>query len=471
MEKIHPLIKARKQMKIVKLILSALLPVAIAGCASTNPKAAFNGVSQNVTARTGVSVQWWRDNSSSNEITEAIVPLLNTNLTAQTAVTIALLNNRSLQAEFEEIGISQADLAQASRLHNIEIAGSWRFPDRPPSAVDAEYSAAGDLLDLLTLPARKKVAARNLEQTKLQVADKVLELAAETQTAFYDLQAQLDLTNRLSAIVALNDAAADFAQRQYNAGDISELELNNQQASAAQSQLELMQARSRAQMQREQLNRLMGLAGTQTNWQITDQLPSLPTNEPPMSNLESLAVKQRLDLAAAREQVESVAAALRLKEHTRFIPGATIGVDTERTPDGQRVTGPTLDLELPLFDQGQPAVARLAAEYRQAQDNYQALSVNVRSEVRQARDALLAAREAAEFSEQHLLPLQAKILRKTLLQYNAMQESTYDLLLAKQNEETATQEYVASLRDYWIARAELGRAVGGRLTETSNTTR
>ncbi|HUZ07072.1 MAG TPA: TolC family protein, partial [Candidatus Paceibacterota bacterium] len=179
---------------------------------------------------------------------------------------------------------------------------------------------------------------------------------------------------------------------------------------------------------------------------------------------------QRLDLAAARSQTGSIAAALRLKEHTRFIPGLTVGVDTERTPDGQRVTGPTLDLELPLFDQGQPAVARLMAEYRQARDNYQALEVNVRSEVRQSRDALISAREAAEFSGEHLLPLQAKILHETLLQYNAMQKSSYDLLLAKQREETVVQEYVTSLRDYWITHAQLERAVGGRLSLNAENT-
>jgi outer membrane protein, heavy metal efflux system len=472
-EKFHLPTKTLKQKNCVKIknilkfALLGALPLVFAGCASTNPKVAFNDVDKTVATRTGDSIQWARDSSSSNEIAKVIEPLLQTNLTSQSAVTIALLNNSSLQAEFEEIGISQADLAQASRLQNIEIAGSWRFPDRPPSAVDAEYSAAGNLLDLLTLPARKKVAARNLEQTKLQVADKVLQLAADTQTAFYDLQAQLELTNRLATIVEINDAAADFAQRQYNAGNINDLELNNQQASAEQSHLDLMQAQAQAQMQRERLNRLMGLSGEQINWQIADELPPLPTNEPPLENLESLAVSQRLDLAAARSQAGSIAAALRLKEHTRFIPGVTLGVDTERTPDGQRVTGPTLDLELPLFDQGQPAVARLAAEYRQARDNYQALEVNVRSEVRQSRDALLAAREAAEFSGEHLLPLQAKILHETLLQYNAMQKSSYDLLLAKQSEETVVQEYVASLRDYWIARAELERAVGGRLVETS----
>ena len=439
----------------------------IAGCASTNPQAAFDDVDKTVNTRIGESVQWPRNDSTNNEIAMVIEPLLKTNLTASVAVTIALLNNRSLQVEFEEIGISQADVAQASRLQNIEIAGSWRFPDRPPSAADIEYSAAGNLLDLLTLPAKEKMAARNLEQTKLRVADKVLQLAADTQTAFYDLQAQTELVDRLNTILEINAAASGLAQRQFDAGNINELELHNQQAPSIQSQLNLMKAKAEVQAGREHLNRLLGLSGDQINWQIVNELPSLPENELPLENLESLAVSQRLDLAASRSQAESIAAALRLKQHARFIPGATIGVDTERTPDGQRVTGPTLALEIPIFDQGQPAMAKLAAEFQQAKDDYAAKEINVRSEVREARAALLAAREAVEYSQKNLLPLRKQILGETLLHYNAMQKNSYDLLAAKDREQNAEQVNVEALRDYWLARVALERAVGGQLKDNT----
>ena len=117
-----PKLKTKIPMKTVPIILAAILPLAIAGCASTNPKAAFNDVDKTVMARTGQQMH-----GMSNDIVNV---LLKTNLTAQAAVTIALINNRSLQGELEEIGISQADVAQASRLQNIEIAGSWRFPNR-----------------------------------------------------------------------------------------------------------------------------------------------------------------------------------------------------------------------------------------------------------------------------------------------------------------------------------------------------
>ena len=449
----------------LRFVLLAVPPIVFVGCASTNPGPAFNDVDKTVLTRLGQSVQW----QNTNGVAQTVATLLQTNLTAQSAVTIALLNNKSLQAEFGEIGISQAELAQAARLHNIELFGSWRFPNRLPSAVDAEYSATADFLDLLTLPAQKRIAGQNLEQTKQQVADKVLQLAAETQAQFYDLQAKLELVKRLETIVAANDVAADFAQRQYDAGDITDLELHNQQAQAMQSHLDLMNAKAETLAQREQLNRLLGLSGDQINWQIADKLPSLPDKELPLENLELLAVNQRLDLAAARNQIEAIATALRLEEKVRFIPVAALGVDTERTPDGQRVTGPTLDLEIPIFDQGQPAVAKLVAEFQQAKDNYSALEVNICSEVREARDALLAAREAVEFSEKNLLPSQQTILKETLLQYNAMQKNSFDLAFAKEREQNAEQSSIEALRDYWIARVELERAVGGRLINETNT--
>jgi cobalt-zinc-cadmium efflux system outer membrane protein len=442
------------------------LPLALAGCTSTNPNAAFKDVDDTVKARAGESARWLRDDAQSRDAAQTVEMLLRTNLTAQSAVTIALLNNRALQAKYEEIGISQAELAQVSRLHNPVLFGSWRFPNQPPSFLDAEYSASADFLDVLTLHARKKIAAQNLAAMKWHVADEVLRSGAEVQSAFYTMQAGQDLISRLSAVAELNGEAADFAQRQYDAGNINDLQLLNFQAAAAQGRLDVMQAKMQAAMDRERLNRLLGLSGAQINWKIGEPLAPPMASEPPLENLEALAVSQRLDLIAMRGERDALAAALRLKKNTRLIPGATVGIDTERSVNGdagQRVTGPTLSVEVPLFDQGQPAVARLAAQFRQAQDHLDAMEVDVRSEVRQAQEALLSARAIAEHYDKTLLPQRRLIVRQTLLQYNAMQKDTYELLAAKEHEQNAERGYVEALRDYWMARAMLERAVGGRL--------
>src|SRR5438045_8055074 len=143
------------------------------------------------------------------------------------------------------------------------------------------------------------------------------------------------------------------------------------------------------------------------------------------------------------------------------------GVDTEKEADGQRVTGPTWQLELPIFNQGQGRIAKVQAQVRQAERRLEFEGVAIQPEVREARDRLIAKRDLATYYRDELLPGRKKILELTLTHYNAMLKSPYDLLLAKQNEISAERGYVNALRDYWIARADLERAVVGRLTRTS----
>jgi len=250
----------------------------------------------------------------------------------------------------------------------------WRLPTKGPKAVNAEYALAQNFLDLLTLPARKKIAARNLEATKLRIAHQVLGLAAEVQAAFYTAQAAGQLTNRLAVIVAVVEASADLGQRQYDAGNINELELQQLQASFTQTRLDLAQARMRARADREKLNRLLGLWGKQTGWQTDAALPSLPGTELPLENVESVAMRRRLDLEAARGEVGTVQGALRLKKSVRWIPGASLGVNAEHDLDHSWVIGPTLSVKIPLFDEGQPELAKLAAAHRRALRRLEALA-------------------------------------------------------------------------------------------------
>ncbi len=438
----------------------------LVGCGT--PKASLDRVRETIAGRTGQRVHWNRGGAEDAQIEQAIQSLLRREVTAESAVQIALLNNRSLQAEFEEIGIAQADLIEAGLLSNPSFAASFRFPNRPPSGTNIEYSIAQNFLDLLVIPLRKRFAAAQLAQTETRVADEVLKLAAEVKTAFYAAQAREQLLGRLKLITETNETAAEFTKKLHDAGNTSDLELANQQGSYEQSRLEVAQTELQARRDRERLNRLLGLWGPNTNWKMADHLPELPGTEVSLQHLESRAVAQRLDLQAERMQLDIIGQSLALRTKTRFFPsGVKVGVDTEREPDGQRVTGPTLDLELPIFNQGQGEIAKLTAQYRQAQQRMEALAVNVRSEVREARDQLIAARDLTSYIGKRLLPTQQQALNLTLQQYNYMLKGAYDLLLAKQNEVAAERSYIEAWRDYWIARAELERAVGGSLSGKS----
>ena len=139
------------------------------------------------------------------------------------------------------------------------------------------------------------------------------------------------------------------------------------------------------------------------------------------------------------------------------------GVERERETDGQIRTGPTFTIELPVFNQGQARIARGEAALRQARDKFEALAIEVRSQIRELQDELMSKREIARFYQDELVPDQRRILKESLINYNAMEIGNFELFTAKAEEARTEREYLEAIRDYWITRAELERAVGGNL--------
>ncbi len=448
-------------------LLSLALLVAsagAAGCATVDPGAAFVDVSTMVRERSGQDARFLRTPADAQQIEGLVQEILQTELTADAAGRVALINNRELQASLQDLGIGQADLAQASRLSNPDVHGFLRLPSREPGGRNYEVSLVQNFLDILIRPLRKNFAAAQLEATKLRVGDELIRTMAETKSAFFTLAAREQLAGRLLLIVDIEQTAAAFARRQSEAGNINNLQLLNHEAAAREAEMALALTRIDARRDRERLNRLMGLWGPHLEWKMASGLPRLPEQEVSTERLESLAVANRLDIEAARWGVETVGRALALKQKTRYFPvGIGVGVQHEKDTDGQRVTGPSLGLQLPIFDTGKASIARLKAEYERAQRQLEGLAINTRSEVREARDAMLAAREVKERYETVVLPQRVRILEETTLHYNMMLKGVYDLLLAKQAEVMAERGYVDAWRDYWLARTELERALGGRL--------
>lgn len=434
----------------------------VAGCA-TNPKASLPAVQEAIVSRTGFTPGWQQTAEERAGADQMVSVLLEPELTPNRAVEIALINNRELRAAFEDLGVSQAELIAASRLANPSFGASIRWPNDRPRGPNVELSLVADLLDGILLPIRKKVAQEQLAQTVQRVAQRALILAGEVKVAAYTVQARQQLVERLAAIGEVNAAAADLAQRQYDAGNINQLELTNQQTVAQEARLEQMRAEAMLRADREKLNRLLGLSSAQIGWKIS-ALSALPESDALPGNLEDLAVAQRLDVAALKSQVGLAEKALSLKSKTRLLPASiNLGVDTERDVDGSRLSGPRIELGLPIFDQGQADMARLSAELRRATASYEGLVADVRSQARETLDTLVAARAAADFYLKTLLPQRRLLLRETLLHYNAMQKSSYELLAAKERQIATERESIEALRDYWIARATLEMAVGGKL--------
>jgi cobalt-zinc-cadmium efflux system outer membrane protein len=211
------------------------------------------------------------------------------------------------------------------------------------------------------------------------------------------------------------------------------------------------------------LNRLLGVWGADSDWKIAGELPEVPSSEIPLKSLERLAISQRLDLQAAYLLLTSEARNLGLTKAFRLLGALDFGVESERETDSQTRTGPTFAIELPIFNQGQARIARGEAALRQAEDKLEALAIDIRSQIGDLRDELAGKRQIARFYQDELLPDQRRILNESLVNYNVMEIGNLELFTAKAEEARTEREFIEAVRDYWIARAELERAVGGNL--------
>lgn len=435
------------------------------GCASIQKERGHSEVAALVEERLGRQTRWNQGTPEDAEVERHLDALLKEDLTSERAVEVALLNNPALQATYEELGVSQADMVQAGLLSNPTLAGSIGFPINGGGLYEYEVSLVQNFLELFTLPLRKRVAREQFTADTLRVAHEALATAAEVRGAFHQVQAHQQLVELRRTMFQAAEAGADFAARLRAAGNLTLLELARAQAEAEEARLTLAEEELALVEAREHLNRLLGLWGPRTRWTLSAQLPPLPAAEASLEQLESLAIRQRLDIDAARKQVELLWNALELARSTRFFGGVEVGVHTHRDADGPRLLGPTLSLELPVFDQRQALIARLEAQHRQGERRLAELSINARSEVRAARARLLSLRLMAERYQRVLLPLREQVVEQAQLQYNAMQIGLFQLLDVKREQVEASQRYVESVRDYWVARAELERLVGGRLRE------
>lgn len=90
-------------------------------------------------------------------------------------------------------------------------------------------------------------------------------------------------------------------------------------------------------------------------------------------------------------------------------------------------------------------------------------AIEIRSEVRENSAALLNAYDLAKYQQEVVLPLSRSILEETQKEYSGMLMGVYELLEDTRGQIEAGREYVETLKNYWIAEAELVQSVGGRL--------
>ena len=388
--------------------------------------------------------------------------LLRRPLTADAAVQIALLNNRGLQAAYNELGIAEAVMVEASLPPSPTIALS---AISTPVELDIERRIIVGILALVTLEARTEIARDRFRQAQLQATLETLRLAAKVRRAYFRAVAARQLADFLAEGVSAAETTAELAKRLDESGSMNKLDQARDQAFYAEMTAQLGTARQRAESERERLVRAMGLGGSELSFRLPNALPALPRRLRSLPAIETEAVRRRVDLQIARIEVDALAKSYGLTNATRFINLADVSAvsRTQRESSGTHGTGGggEIELQVPIFDFGEARLRQAGETYIQAVNLLAENAVNVRSQAREAYRLHRSSYDIAKHYRDEVLPQRKIISDETMLRYGAMQIDVFSLLTEARQRIAANIAAIEAQRDFWLADANLRAAVVG----------
>jgi outer membrane protein TolC len=440
-----------------KPLLVALSAALLAGCATFSPDSGLGSVSDLTRARTGQPVAAEKSAEDVAATEQRVRQLLGKPLTPDSAVQIALLNNKSLQASLAGLGIAEADLVQAGRLRNP----GFSFSRTRGAETEIERGVMFDIAGLLTMPTRIKIERSRFEQAKLAAAAEAVRLASDTRKAYFEALAAVQTAKYMEQVVTAADAGAQLAQKQADVGNWSKLDQTREQLFYADATTRLARARHNATARREQLTRLLGLWGEDAGFTLAERLPDLPKAPQAMGKLEAQAMEQRLDVLMAKRNTEATASSLGLSKASGVINAFDAGYANKSVSGQPRENGYQIALELPLFDWGAARSAKAEAIYMQSVHQTADIAIRARSEVREAYSAYRTTYDIARHYSNDVVPMRKKISEEVLLRYNGMLASVFELLADAREQVASVSAAIEAQRDFWIAETQLQAAVNG----------
>ena len=448
------------------LVFATVLSSALAACSSFSQDGGFSPVAASAASRLDKQVFWPRSDAEAAKSNATVVQLLSRPLGPDDAVQVALLNNRNLRASFQDLQISEADLVQAGRLPNPRFDFSHASGG---GQVDIVETLSFNVLSLLTLPYARDLEKQRFAQTQTAVFLGIAQLATQTREAYLDAVAARQSLVYRRQVGDAAEAGAVLAQRMQMAGNWNRVDQAREQVFYTDASSARTRAEAADVATREKLMGLLGLSGgteAAATLQLAGELPELPPALDALPDIERQVLQNRIDLQMMHQSLESLAQRLKLVHATRFVNVLDLGPSwTQQGPrSAPHERGYAVTLEVPIFDDGAARVKRSEALYRQAVERFAQAATDARAEVRSAYAAYAACFAVAKQQRDVVIPLRKSVSAENLLRYNASLISIFELLADAREQVTSVDDYIADLRDFWLAKSRLDAALLGSAT-------
>jgi outer membrane protein TolC len=435
--------------------------LALAGCKTLSPDGGMGPVAVFAGQALNKDVAVIRTQEDDLAVRRSVQRLLGRPLSADAAVQIALLNNRGLQASYNELGIAEAVMVAASRPPNPSVT-----IDRVSTALelDVERQIVANILALATQPARTRIASDRFAQAQLRAALETLRVATETRRAYYRAVAAQETVAALTAFAAAAASTAELSKHLGETGALNKLDEARQQVFYAELSAELAAAKQQTMVERERLVRLMGLWGSDLDFELRVALPPLPQPRT-LRAVEQEAMDRRIDLQIGRIEMTALAESYGLTRATRFVNVLDLsGISKTQKDRGAPSSdggGFAVEFQVPVFDFGRARVREAEQRYLQAVNLLAQQAVDARSEAREAYRSYRASYDIASQYQHDVLPLRQVIFDQSQLEANAMLVDVFALLTEARGRIDANVKAIEAKRNFWLADTDLGAAILG----------
>lgn len=445
----------------IRFALPLVTALGVVACASLPPDRGYSIAQAALTAR-GLPAPPAPDSNTASALHQQF---RGQRLSLADAQRLAFAGNPQMQVLYAQLGLAGAEVLQAAQFANPHLSAS--LLDVSSGGSEWTLGLTQPFTNLLLRPLRTRVAAAEFERAQYQAARAIQSLGYEVELAWWRLigAEQVAALRRRSA--AASALSSTLAERYHDAGNISDLQRSIEATAAAEAELARLAAEAALADAHSALNALMGLQPGVLDWHVPERLPLPVADEDATATLQQLAQTERLDLAAARLRLSALADTADTARRYRWLGDVEVGVERTREADGTRLTGPTLDLQLPLWHRNTAGVLRSRAEAEIAQADAAALQLEIGNEITRLHAQVASIRASLELQRTRLLPLHERLLARTQERVNFMFEGPFELLRVRNNGYDAYQRYLETLRDYWLTRAMLSAVVGTTLPSSA----
>ncbi|MBM3607526.1 MAG: TolC family protein [Alphaproteobacteria bacterium] len=450
---------------------AALLAAGLGGCVSVSPDAGMDGVAALTRERIAVETVKQTSEESEAQARARVAHLLKQPLNGGRAVQIALLNNRHLQAAYNELGISEAQFVQAALPPNptISVARLAASLER-----EIERQILVNLFGLITQPSRQKISEAKIRQAQMRAASETLKIAAQARSAYYRAVASRQMVGFLQQANVNARTVSQLFKQLGETGAVNKIDQAREHVFYAELAAQLGKARMDQTVDHERLIRALGLWGKQTNMRLPSTLPALPKAARNRPDVEREAVLRNIAIHMAKAELDATILSLGLTNATRFISVLELkGISAyesarHRDPVSGAVEkekaswrGVELEIQIPIFDFGQSRKREAEETYARAFNLLAAQAVDVRSYARENYARYRGAYDLARHYQRHILPLRKIISDESLLRYNTMIVDILPVLAEARQRVAANMQAINARCDFWLAEADLRAAIVG----------